>query len=164
MVHHQWVKAKIYGKTCLTSWVSVLHGMVISVRTAARRSFWSFHGSVWTEEGTSTAVDTSRWILILIALSGDTFCLDTWFSFFFDTWFSGSTSFSVFLYLRKLWRYTGKGLNQRMRLLQTGNTEMSSLNFEAERWKNMVMRASLPTIQPCLLRSKDQWQEPVHES
>ena len=24
-VHHQWVKAKIDGKTCLTSWVSVLH-------------------------------------------------------------------------------------------------------------------------------------------
>jgi hypothetical protein len=58
--------------------------------------------------------------------------------FFFDTWFSGSTSFSVFLYLRKLWRYTGKGLNQRMRLLQTGNTEMSSLNLEPERWKHMV--------------------------
>jgi len=37
--HHQWVKAKIDGKTCLTSWVSVLHGTVISVRTAARRSF-----------------------------------------------------------------------------------------------------------------------------
>jgi len=66
------------------------------------------------------------------------FVLTPDFLFFFDTWFSGSTSFSVFLYLRKLWRYTGKGLNQRMRLLQTGNTEMSSLNLEAERWKHMV--------------------------
>ena len=49
-----------------------------------------------------------------------------------------SNSFSVFLYLRKLWRYTRKGLNQKMRLLHTGNTEMSSLNLEAERWKHMV--------------------------
>ena len=48
-VHHQWVKAKIDGKTCLTSWVNVLYGTVISVRTAACRSFRFFHGSVWTE-------------------------------------------------------------------------------------------------------------------
>ena len=145
MVHHQWVKAKIYGKTCLTSWVSVLHGMVISVRTAARRSFWSFHGSVWTEEGTSTAVDTSRWILILIALSGETHLVTTPDS---------STSFSVFLYLRKLWRYTGKGLNQRMRLLQTGNTEMSSLNLEAERWKHMVRGHDRHMWLYCIVSSK----------
>ena len=33
------VKAKIDGKTCLTFWVSVLHGTVIPVRTANRQSF-----------------------------------------------------------------------------------------------------------------------------
>ena len=29
--HHQWVKAKIDGKTCLTSWVSTLHGVTPQV-------------------------------------------------------------------------------------------------------------------------------------
>ena len=43
--------------------------------------------------------------------------------------------------LGKLWRYTGKGLNQKMRLLQAGNTEMNSLNLEAERWNISTERS-----------------------